>query len=328
MEIFRTLVHPSSINQKISYDSKMLFLGSCFTENIGCFFRDSKFDVDINPFGIQYNPDSITQSLARIISGKPYEESDLFYFQERWHSFDHHSSFSNINKEACLDSINARLAKANATISKLTHLFVTFGTNYCFRSIKTGEIVNNCHKVDAKEFKRIELSINEMFDMITPAFSRVKSLNENLQIVLTVSPIRYVQQGFVENTFSKAKLFSTIDLLQREAANLYYFPAYEIVIDDLRDYRFYKEDMIHPNDDALRYVWLRLKNAMLENTCFKIIEEVDSIDKDLRHRPNLPFGEAHQSFLRGVQSKILQLNNRFPLLDFEIEKAFIQEKLC
>ena len=326
MEIFRTLVRPSSLSHKINYDSKILMLGSCFSQNIGAFFKESKFQIDLNPFGIQYNPHSVANALERIISGKLYQENELFFHQEQWHSFDHHGSFSNADKDACLHDMNTRIKKSHENINKLTHLIITLGTNYYFQTIKEPKVVNNCHKIDNREFDRIEMSSEDIRKLLLPLFRKLKTSNPQLQIILTVSPIRYIQRGFIENSFSKAKLLNAIDLLQKEDPSIVYYPVYEIVLDDLRDYRFYKEDMIHPSSEAIRYLWGQVKTSMIEPSCFQTMDDIQAIKRDMHHRPNNAMSQTYQTFLRSIDIKINKVAEQFGQLDFNEEKALLAEK--
>jgi len=319
MEFFRTIVTPNSLKEKINYRSKILCLGSCFTQSIGNYFQSNKFDIDINPFGVQYNPLSIASSLTKIIQNKQYEKRDLFFNLERWHSFDHHSSFSDATVEHCLENMNRRVLQAHQNLSNLTHLVLTFGTNFYFLHKRDSKMVSNCHKVSSKEFERIELSVEAISKEINAVIHKIKAINPSISIIYTISPIRYIQQGFVENTISKGKLFSALsDLLQIDS-NAYYFPAYEIMMDDLRDYRFYKEDMIHPSDEAIRYIWQNVVNSMIEPNALPLMKEIHAINLELNHRPYQPESNTHQAFLKKLETKIKTITERHPYLNYEHE---------
>lgn len=319
MEFFRTIVIPNSLKEKISYQSKILCLGSCFTQSIGNYFQSNKFHIDINPFGVQYNPLSIASSLTKIIENKQYEERDLFFEQERWHSFDHHGDFSNANIDTCLKNINYRVLQAHQNLSNLTHLVLTFGTNFYFFHKRDNKIVSNCHKVSSKEFDRIELSAAAISKEINEVIHKIKSVNPDISIIYTISPIRYIQQGFVENTISKSKLFSALSHLLAIDSTAYYFPAYEIMMDELRDYRFYKEDMIHPSDEAIRYIWQNVVNAMIEPNVLGLMKEIQAIYLELNHRPLQPQSTTHRAFLKKLESKIKDITKRHPYINYENE---------
>ncbi len=319
MEFFRTIVIPNSLKEKISYQSKILCLGSCFTQSIGNYFQSNKFHIDINPFGVQYNPLSIASSLTKIIENKQYEERDLFFEQERWHSFDHHSDFSNANIDTCIKNINNRVLQAHQNLSTFTHLVLTFGTNFYFFHKRDNKIVSNCHKVSSKEFDRIELSAAAISKEINEVIHKIKSVNPGISIIYTISPIRYIQQGFVENTISKGKLFSALSHLLEIDSSAYYFPAYEIMMDELRDYRFYKEDMIHPSDVAIRHIWQNVVNAMIEPNVLALMKEIQAIYLELNHRPLQPQSTIHQAFLKKLENKIKDITERHPYINYEHE---------
>ena len=326
MEFFRTIVTPNSLQERINYRSKILCLGSCFTQSIGNYFKTHKFDIDINPFGVQYNPLSIASSITKIIENKQYEEKDLFYHQERWHSFDHHSDFSDTELDRCLENINKRVVQAHQNMSSLTHIMLTFGSNFYFLHKRDNKMVSNCHKVSSQEFERIEMSVDSISKEINEAINKIKMLNPNVQIIYTISPIRYVQQGFVENSMSKGKLFTALSQLIPTHSKSYYFPAYEIMMDELRDYRFYKEDMIHPSDEAIRYIWQNVVNSMIEPEAQPLMKEIYSIYLELNHRPLQPKSANHQSFLKKLENKIKDITHRNPNLNYEQELRQISLK--
>jgi GSCFA family len=319
MEFFRTIVTPNSLNERINYQSKILCLGSCFTQSIGSYFQCNKFNIDINPFGVQYNPLSIASSMTKIIDNKQYEKGDLFFEQERWHSFDHHSDFSDADINRCLENINKRVFRAHQNLSSLTHLMLTFGTNFYFLHKSDNKIVSNCHKVSSKEFERIEMSVELISKEVNEAIHQIKLINPNIRVIYTVSPIRYTQQGFAENTISKGKLFSALSNLLQIDSTAYYFPAYEIMMDELRDYRFYKEDMIHPSDEALRYIWQNVVDSMIEPNAQALMKEIHAINLELNHRPYQPESTTHQAFLKKLENKIKNITERYPFLNYEQE---------
>lgn len=327
METYRTSVSPKPLVHKIDYTSSILFLGSCFSQNIGEIFLENKFNIDINPFGITYNPLSISNSLLRIIEGKLYQKEDLFFHQEQWHSLDHHGSFSDIDYNNCLTKINQRLLQTHNELGKLTHLVITLGTNYYYYNILNKRSVNNCHKLAGNEFERREMSKEEIQKVLLGCIEKIKQINSNIQVVFSVSPVRYLQDGLQENSFSKAKLLCAIDDLIKHDNNICYFPAYEIMIDDLRDYRFYKEDMIHPSTLAINHIWQSVKKSMISNSCGNIMSELESIRKDLLHRPRQPKSHTFQDFLLKIESRILNIQQNNPHLNFVEELRQIEEGL-
>lgn len=243
---------------KISHLSKSLLLGSCFAENIGCLMRENKFDCDVNPFGILYNPLSVSKALDDIIACKHYGPDDLFFHQECYHSYMHHGSFSATNQEIVLDTINTRLSKASQRLAQTEVLIITFGTAWVYYLQSTREVVSNCHKMPAKKFVREKLTVNDIVEIYSSLIAKLQQCSPNLRLLFTVSPIRHVKDGLHENQLSKATLLLAVDeLTRRFPEQISYFPAYEIVMDELRDYRFYADDMVHPSALAIQYIWER-----------------------------------------------------------------------
>ena len=238
---------------KISHLSKSLLLGSCFAENIGCLMRENKFDCDVNPFGILYNPLSVSKALDDIIACKHYGPDDLFFHQECYHSYMHHGSFSATNREMVLDTINTRLSKASQRLAQTEVLIITFGTAWVYYLQSTREVVSNCHKMPAKTFVREKLTVNDIVETYSSLIAKLQQCSPNLRLLFTVSPIRHVKDGLHENQLSKATLLLAIDELTRKfPEQVSYFPAYEIVMDELRDYRFYADDMGQPSALAIQ----------------------------------------------------------------------------
>ncbi|MDR1698876.1 MAG: GSCFA domain-containing protein, partial [Prevotellaceae bacterium] len=246
-------------------------------------------------------PLSIAAALRRLISAKPYEEKDLFFDNGQWHSASHHSSFSDNDKSLCLQKINSRLAEASENLRNARHLFITFGTAWVYEWADGGETVGNCHKLPAKNFKRRRLNIEEIVEKYNDLTAELLAFNPNLNIIFTVSPIRHWKDGAHENQLSKSTLLLAIDRLKNE--NLDYFPAYEIVNDDLRDYRFYASDMIHLSDVAIDYIWERVGETFFSAKTRKLNDEITQINKAREHRPFNPESEEYQDFLRKIEEK-------------------------
>ena len=254
---------------KMDYSKSMQFFGSCFSENIGQKLFDLKFDVDLNPFGILYNPISIANSLQLLLEKRLFTESDLFQDQSVWNSFYHHSRFSEVNSEAALEKINSRIAYSREFLLKADFLVITFGTSWVYELKETGKVVTNCHKVPAAQFKRFRLEVSEITEVYRELLTELWKFNPNLKVVFTVSPIRHWKDGAVENQVSKATLLLAIDRLLKgpNSKNIAYFPSYELMMDELRDYRFYAEDMIHLSPVAIDYIFERFsKSLILKNS--------------------------------------------------------------
>ena len=304
----------------ISHISPILLMGSCFAENMGTFLTEAKFQLDLNPFGILYNPLSISSALKDIITKKEYTEKDLFTYRGVWHSTMHHGSFSAATPEATLQNINARLLQAHQTVPKLDWLMLTFGTAYVYEAKETGKVVANCHKLPEKNFIRRRLEIDEIVEDYTLLLDELISLNPQLKILFTVSPIRHIRDGMHANQLSKSVLLLAIDrLMQRYPQVTCYFPSYEIVLDELRDYRFYADDMVHPSTLTVNYLWERFSETFFTPETQSLIKECETIRKAIAHKPFHPESEEHKRFLGQIVLKIERLNGKYPYLDFEKE---------
>ncbi len=313
MKPFRTVVTPDKSPFQISHRDKIVSIGSCFSENIGKKFSDYKFSINVNPFGQQYNPHSVATAIERLLAPVPYTEKDLVYHDELYHSFDHHGSFSRATAAETLQVINDNLLQAAEDLKQATILFLTFGTSHVFELKDETRIVSNCHKLSGTQFEKRLMPPDEIVKAITGALNKFKIQNSKCQIVFTVSPVRYFAFGHHENTVSKAHLFSAIHALQQQQPAYFYFPAYELVMDDLRDYRFFAEDMLHPNYQASDYVWEKLCATMLEPKTLLLMRDIDELLLAARHKPRNPASAAHQKFVRKNLEKIEKLEKEFDL---------------
>ena len=304
----------------IHHAQRLLIMGSCFTENIGTLLAENKFQVDINPFGILYNPLSISMALREIIRKRLYEESDLFSYREYWHSPMHHGSFSAATPEEVVRNIRVRLEQAHKELKQLDWLMLTFGTAYVYEQKKTGKVVANCHKLPEKDFVRRRLETDEITEDYIQLLDELISLNPKIKILFTVSPIRHVRDGMHANQLSKSVLLLAIDrLMQRYPQATFYFPSYEIILDELRDYRFYADDMVHPSSLAVNYLWERFSETFFHPETQALIKECATIRKAIAHKPFHPESEEYKRFLGQIVLKIERLNGKYPYLDFEKE---------
>ena len=274
MKLSTTVSIPKS-DVAIKHQSSILLIGSCFSQNIGKKLIENKFDVNINPNGIIFNPISGLKALQRIIKNKPYTEKELLQHNKKWLSFDHHSSFSSFNKEECLNQINNSLECAHQHINKSKTIFITLGSAWVYEYENFG-IVANCHKIPNKQFNKRMLSVKE----ILTAFKTIKEQLKDFDVVFTASPVRHAKDGLHENNLSKSTLLLAINNLVEQNSNYHYFPAYEIVIDELRDYRFYKDDLVHPTDLAVNYVWEKFSDCYFDNTTQDLNSEIQKIKTD------------------------------------------------
>jgi hypothetical protein len=310
---FRTQVPITPQEPKIGYSSKVLLLGSCFVENIGKKLEYFKFQQFLNPFGILFHPAAINNFLKRVKSGYNFTEADVFYHNEIWKSYEAHSDLNSAEKEEILNKLNAAVQETAEFLRSATHVIITPGTAWGYRLKESGEVVANCHKVPQANFSK---DITEVKNALFETSEIVRSLNPSAKIIFTVSPVRHLKDGFVENQLSKAKLITAIQELVAEHEYCSYFPSYEIMMDELRDYRFYAEDMVHPNKTAVDYIWEKFEEAWIASEASEIMKRVDTVQKGLLHRPFNEASAAHQKFRRDLQQKIEKLEKEVPGMYF------------
>lgn len=316
---FRTQIPISKSNNPIDYNSKILSVGSCFAENMAEKFDYFKFQNETNPFGIIFNPVSIEKLFSRVCNEDVFTEKDIFFHNERWHSFEVHSDLSNADRQELLETLNKAISETSKKIKEATHIIITFGTSWIYRNIESTEIAANCHKVPQKQFLKELLSVEVIQKSIQNTIDLIQTLNPNINFIFTISPVRHIKDGFVENQLSKSHLFTALhSALNTEhlKLNTEYFPSYEIMMDELRDYRFYKEDMLHPNQIAIDYIWKLFSENYISQESISTMQEVDEIQKSLRHRSFNPESEQHQKFLAKLQQKMNLLEEKISHLKF------------
>jgi hypothetical protein len=313
---FRTKISIPKTGNPINYNSKMVSLGSCFAVNMAEKLDYFKFQNTCNPFGILFHPLAIEKLIDFAVSGKQFTEEDIFFHNERWHSFDVHSDWSNSSKEELIANLNAIVPSTQQQIKEATHIIITYGTAWVYRNIATNAIVANCHKVPQKQFGKEILSVATIENSIQNTLDLIQKVNPKATIIFTVSPVRHLKDGFVENQLSKSHLISALHSSSFQLPTSSYFPSYEIMMDELRDYRFYAEDMIHPNQIAIDYIWERFFEASISEESYSIMKVVDTIQKGLQHRPFNPNSESHQQFLSKLQGKMVKLHKQFPKIQF------------
>ena len=313
---FTTRIPISKSNNPIDYNSKIVSLGSCFAENMGEKFEYFKFQNAVNPFGIIFNPVSIENIISRIVNQKHFTEEDVFLHNESLHCYEVHSELSHTDKKVFLENLNQILESTNNQIVKSTHIIITYGTSWVYKLKASNAIVANCHKVPQKAFEKEILSVEIIQKSIQNTIDSIRKINPNGNVIFTVSPVRHIKDGFAENQRSKAHLITAIHTtVNQQPATTTYFPSYEIMMDELRDYRFYAEDMLHPNQVAIDYIWERFFQTHLAATTHPIMEEVGAIQKGLAHRPFNPNSESHQLFLVNLTQKIMLLQEKIPHLN-------------
>jgi hypothetical protein len=318
MELFRTILKEPVATEKIDYASPIVVMGSCFAENIGLQLQRLKCDLVLNPFGIVFHPLPLARNLERMIAATRYTKDELLCHQELWFSFDHHGRFSHTTADSCLHRINEELQQGHRQLRRAEWLFVTFGTAWAYRLKKEGIIVANCHKYTTSAFDRIKTEADEIYAIWEKTLARLHAFNPRAKVVFTVSPIRHLRDGAHENQLSKAALLLAVDRLCKTIPQTRYFPAYEIMLDDLRDYRFYAEDMVHPSPLAIRYIWQHFSNTFLTDDTVATMKEVESILKSVAHRP-IHRHAMTRKFAADCLDRIKMLQQRLPQLDFTEE---------
>jgi len=303
-------------HNQVDYDSKIVLFGSCFTENISKKLHYFKFRNFANPFGILFQPKAIEKIIVNAINEKVYTEDDIFFYNERWHCFESHSALSDPSKKVLLKRLNSAIQSTYQQIQSSTHIIISLGTSWTYRFIETDTLVANCHKVPQKKFLKEILSIDEIVESLEATIALIRSINKNTSILFTVSPVRHLKDGFTQNTQSKAHLIAAVHQVVEPRKNIHYFPSYELLMDELRDYRFYKEDMVHPSQIAVDYVWKLFSTVWVSETAQHTMKEIEVIQKGLSHKPFNPNSEQHLAFLNSLEQKMETLRKAFPFINF------------
>lgn len=326
MSQFRTVLPIPKSDIQINHQDNILGIGSCFVENIGHLLINYKFPCLLNPFGILYNPISIQQSIELLLSEESYTQEKLVENKEIWYSFEHHGSFSHPKPVQALKQINESLTQARTHLKTTKVILITLGTAFVFVHKKTGKVVANCHKFPANHFEKKQLSVKQITTALKTAITQLQTVYPQLSIILTVSPVRHIRNGLVANQRSKAKLLLAAEQLEQTFPTLSYFPAYELVIDDLRDYRFYKQDLIHPNQQAIDYIWEAFKATYCSTASLQLLPRIKKILQASAHRPFHSATVAHQHFIQQQLRVIEQLAQQYPFLNFEQEKLIFRKQ--
>jgi len=319
---FRTLVPVKQMPFTLSHTDKVMVLGSCFAENTGQKMLESGFRISLNPFGVLYNPASVGMALYRMLANQPFLDEELVEYEGYFHSFSHHGSFSGTDRKATLKHINQAFNQAVLDLKDATCLMITFGTAWVYALPSTDQIVANCHKLPEDHFMRRRLSSDEIVFFYTELFEKIFELKPDLKVVFTVSPIRHWKDGVHENTLSKSILHMAIEDLCECFENITYYPAYELVMDDLRDYRFYAEDMLHPAPTAQRYIWDHFAESFFSKPTRETLRQVQQIRKAMQHKPFHPGDEAHIRFAKKNIAVLEMLRLSAPELDLTEEITF------
>ncbi|MEP7372950.1 MAG: GSCFA domain-containing protein [Chitinophagaceae bacterium] len=328
---------PPKLSKLINYSDKLLLVGSCFTEHIGYALADAKFSLLQNPNGILFDPISVCSSLVSYVQNKQYKESDLFQLNEVWNSWQHHSRFSHIDRTEGLQIINESQQRAHKFLMEAGWLIITLGTSFSYRlnrlpvsqeaSEQNGGLglagaVANCHRAPAQWFSKHLLSIQEITEALDLCAHQLFQFNPKLNIIFTISPVRHIRDGVVDNNRSKARLIEAVHHMVSKFEKLHYFPAYEIVIDILRDYRFYDIDFVHPNYMATDFVLQKFAASCLDEEARQLMDELKKINIARRHKAFQPTTEAHKQFLKSSAAKTMDLQKKYPFLDLKEELEY------
>lgn len=315
---FTTTVPLKKSDFPMNYNSKIVSLGSCFAENMAEKFEYFKFHNVVNPFGIIFNPVSIEKLIHRAVHKIEFTTDDVFYHNESWHCFEVHSDLNDFDEALLLQKLNRLLHQFRIQLEEASHIIITLGTSWVYRNTTSKEIVANCHKVPQNQFDKELLSVETIQNSIQNSVQLIQSINPNCTFVFTISPVRHLKDGFVENQRSKSHLIAALQSLLSEFGLLRseYFPSYEIMMDELRDYRFYANDLLHPSQSAIDYIWIKFFEHHVAESEFGLMNQVCEIQRSLHHRPFNPNSESHQKFLSNLNQKIQKLQEQLPHIHF------------
>jgi hypothetical protein len=319
---FRTAINITPSSDKITYTDPVLFIGSCFASSIGSKLEEGRMPVLINPSGTVYNPVSACVTLETITSGGKYLIDDLYNHEGLWLSFNHYTSFSSEDPDMVLSAINEKTESARKFISSARFLFITFGTARIYRWKETGRIVSNCHKIPASGFSHELLAVKDIVDLWEPRLDELNTLFPGLKVIFTISPVRHWKDGAHGNQVSKSVLFLAVDELLRHPSGPGYFPAYEILMDDLRDYRFYDDDMLHPSQVAIDYIWKAFTECYFDSRTLDLWNEVSKITRALLHRIQSGSVTGIKKFAENMLSRIETVSIKIPSINLQKERGY------
>lgn len=312
----QTIVPINQLANKINYHSKMVSVGSCFAVNIAQKLTQFQFQNSVNPWGILFHPVAIEKLVTAAANNTVFTEDDVFCANEIWSCFDTHSDLNALDAESIVEAIDQKTTLFKQNLQQATHVVITLGTAWVYRLNKTNQIVANCHKIPQTNFTKQLLSVNECLVSLQNIAQNIKRINPNVQLIFTISPVRHIKDGFVENQRSKAHLISALHQFLSENNQAYYFPSYEIMMDELRDYRFYTADLLHPNQLAIDYIWERFVANCIDLEVHQTMKKVSEVQKGLAHRPFNPYTLAHQHFLDQLAVKLDDLLEQYPFMNF------------
>ncbi|NAS14369.1 GSCFA domain-containing protein [Poritiphilus flavus] len=309
----------SRADQQITYDSHLLMLGSCFAEHMADKLSYYQFRTLSNPFGILFHPLAIENLLGRAVEQQNFSKGDIFFANERWKSFEAHSDLSSSDAEGLLKTLNQAVDQTREQLRNASHVIITLGTSWIYELKKTRDAVANCHKVPQKEFDKRLLAVDEVLESLHNMLRMIRQLNNKAEVVFTVSPVRHLKDGFIENQRSKSHLLTAVHQLLDDPSQkrVSYFPAFEIMMDELRDYRFYKADMVHPNELAVNYIWEKFVECWIADSAQPVMDKVAAVQKGLDHKPFNTNSKAYKDFRKSIEAKISYLKQDYPFMQFD-----------
>lgn len=309
--------------EKITFLTPVMFIGSCFANEIGYRMASGKLDVMTNPHGTLFNPFSVAGALDRFINTHTYTDKDIYLHQNRYMSLDHHTAFSSYDRDVLVERLNDVSSTASGFLRRASFLFVTFGTSYIFTLRESGAVVANCHKLPSSLFNRRQATCSEITEMWMATLDRLAITNPGLKVWFTVSPVRHLSDGAHANQVSKANLLLAIGELVKHSAVAGYFPVYEIFMDDLRDYRFYASDMVHPSETAIEYTREKFTSVFMDSPVIRIWNEAAAITRAMAHR-STGGKEESAPFASVMLGRIAKLKEKAPYIDLTAEEAWFR----
>ena len=305
------------LSKKIKHSDQLFLIGSCFTEHMTDYLNQAGLNTLCNPHGILFNPLSVTKSIATYVNCEHKKEEDLFYLNELWNSWDHHTRFSNIDKEAALKEMNTSIDEAHSFIKECEWLIITLGSAFQYHLVENNYPVANNHRAPGQWFEKELLSISSIQQALSESIERVKQLNPEIEVIFTISPVRHIRDGVIENNRSKARLIEVVHNLTNQYNYIHYFPAYELIIDVLRDYRFYDIDLVHPNFAATNAVWDTFKKSSIDPAHFELMNSIEQLFRASRHKSRFPATLAHQNFINKQIALTKQMMESYPYLKID-----------
>ena len=313
---FHLNFQPAVSDHKINHQQELLFIGSCFSEHIADKLHHLRFNISSNPFGILFNPMSIANTISRIIHKQLFTYKDIFEKNGLWFCLEASTKIFSETKEGLLSTLNYTLLAWHEKLTHANWLVITFGSAYAYNHIQQHKIVANCHKLPQHLFEKQLIDAKDITNSCSALFSELKNLNPQLSILLTVSPVKHLRDGVVENTLSKAILIQAVHRLLTEHPQCAYFPAYELVIDDLRDYRFFEKDLAHPSLQAIDYVWSKFESVYFSKETIELTKEIAAIQSAKKHQLLLPTSSEAIHFKALLEDRVKTLTQKYPWLTF------------